>query len=104
LLPPRQSRGNSYFGLVRNLLTKATIGDDKIVGGKIVEGTGDTTAILALIDRVEGRPSQQIVGHDDGPVKVEFKTIEEVHMFLLERGIDAMRVPPPPLRIIDQSK
>jgi hypothetical protein len=104
LLPPRQSRGNSYFGLVRNLLTKATIGDDKIVGGKIVEGTGDTTAILALIDRVEGRPSQKIVGHDDGPVKVEFKTIEEVHMFLLERGIDAMRVPPPPLRIIDQSK
>jgi hypothetical protein len=98
------SKRRKLHRLVHNLITKATIGDDRIgPDGKIIEGTGDTTAILAIIDRIEGRPSQKIVGHDDGPVKVEFKTIEEVHMFLLERGIDAMRVPPPPLRIIDQS-
>ena len=44
---------------------------------------------------MEGKPKQQITGPDDGPVQIEFKTIEEVHMFLLERGIDSLRVPPP---------
>jgi hypothetical protein len=33
-------------------------------------------------------------------VQVEYKTIEEVHMFLLERGIDSLRVPPPPMKLI----
>jgi hypothetical protein len=73
--------------LIRNLITKATTGDDYIdpTTGKMVEGTGDLTAILAIIDRLEGKPSQKIVGPDNGPVQVEYKTIEEVHMFLLER-------------------
>jgi hypothetical protein len=100
---PTKYKRDKLHRLVRNLITKATIGDDRIgPKGEIIEGTGDTTAILALIDRIEGRPSQKVVGADNGPVKVEFKTVEEVHMFLLERGIDAMRVPPLPLRIIDQ--
>jgi hypothetical protein len=36
--------------------------------------------------------------------EVEFRTIEEVRAFLLERGIDCLRVPPPSLRIVDDSK
>jgi hypothetical protein len=92
--------------LVANLITKATTGDDKIVEGKLVKGTGDLTAILAIIDRLEGRPAQKIVGPDNGPVKVQYRTVEEVHMYLLGRGIDALRVPPPPvkLKIIDQTE
>src|ERR1700730_4252957 len=86
--------------LIKNLITKATTGDDVLdANGKIVkEGTGDLTAILAIIDRLEGRPAQKIVGPDNGPVQVEYRTIEEVHMFLLERGIDSLRVPPPPMK------
>ena len=32
------------------------------------------------------------MGPDNGPVKVELRTIEEIRMFLLERGIDAERI------------
>jgi hypothetical protein len=34
------------------------------------------------------------------PLQVEYRTVEEVHMFLLERGIDSLRVPPPPLKLV----
>jgi hypothetical protein len=91
--------------LIRNLITKATTGDDKVdKDGKIIEGTGDTTAILAIIDRIEGRPSQKITGPDNGPLQIEYKTIEEVHMFLLERGIDSLRVPPPPMKLVSKDR
>jgi hypothetical protein len=50
--------------------------------------------------RTEGKPAQKVVGPDNGPVQVEYRTIEEVHMFLLERGIDSLRVPPPPMKLI----
>ena len=73
--------------LVKNLITQATT-------------AGDLTAILAIYDRLEGRPSQKIVGPDNGPLQIEYKTIEEVHMFLLERGIDSLRVPPPPMKLV----
>ena len=72
--------------------------------GTITEGTGDLTAIKEIFDRLEGRPRQQIVGPNDGPVQVEFRTIEEIRMFLLERGIDSLRVPPPPLRLVSGDK
>jgi hypothetical protein len=91
--------------VIKNLITKATTEDDVLDkdGNIIKEGTGDLTAILAIIDRLEGKPAQKIVGSDNGPLKVEYRTLEEVHMFLLERGIDSMRVPPP-LKIIDGGK
>jgi hypothetical protein len=76
--------------LIKNLITKATTGEDHIdKDGKLVEGTGDLAAIQEIINRLEGRPSQKIVGPDNGPLQVEYRTIEEVHMFLLERGIRA---------------
>jgi hypothetical protein len=71
-------------------------------GNIIKEGTGDLAAIQEIINRLEGRPSQRIVGPDNGPVKVEYRTLEGVRMFLLERGIDSLRVPPPPLRVISK--
>ena len=72
----------------KNLITQATT-------------AGDLTAILAIYDRLEGRPSQKIVGPDNGPLQIEYKTIEEV-MFLLERGIDSLRVPPPPMKLVSK--
>jgi hypothetical protein len=90
--------------LIKNLITKATTGDDVFdTNGELIkEGTGDLNAIQEIINRIEGKPSQRIVGPDNGPVKVEYRTLEEVRMFLLERGIDSLRVPPPPLRIISK--
>jgi hypothetical protein len=90
--------------LVKNLITKATTGDDLFDehGELIKEGTGDLQAITEIINRVEGKPAQRITGADDGPVQVEYKTIEEVRMFLLERGIDSLRAPPPSMKVISK--
>jgi hypothetical protein len=90
--------------LVKSLITQATTGADVVdEHGKVIhEGAGDLTAILAIYDRLEGRPSQKIVGPDNGPLQIEYKTIEEVHMFLLERGIDSLRVPPPPMKLVSK--
>ena len=91
--------------VIKNLITQATTGADVVnEDGTITEGTGDLTAIKEIFDRLEGRPRQQIVGPNDGPVQVEFRTIEEIRMFLLERGIDSLRVPPPPLRLVSGDK
>jgi hypothetical protein len=72
--------------LIKNLIAKATTADDVLdTNGNIIkEGTGDLSAIQKIINRLEGKPSQKIVGPDNGPVKIEYKTIEEVRMFLLE--------------------
>jgi hypothetical protein len=63
----------------------------------------DNTFVISHIARGQWgaleRPKQQISGPNDGPVQVQFHTIEEVRLFLLERGIDSLRVPPPPLRL-----
>src|SRR3984893_9663216 len=57
--------------LVKNLITQATTGADVVdEHGKVIhEGAGDLTAILAIYDRLEGRPSQKIVGPDNGPLQ-----------------------------------
>jgi hypothetical protein len=90
--------------LIKNLIAKATTADDVLDkdGNIIKEGTGDLSAIQEIINRLEGKPSQKLVGPDNGPVRVEYKTIEEVRMFLLERGIDSLRVPPPPMKVISK--
>jgi hypothetical protein len=75
--------------VVKNLITQATTVADvaDADGNVVVEGAGDLSAIQEIFNRIEGKPSQKIVGPDDGPVRVEYRTIEEVRMFLLERGI-----------------
>jgi hypothetical protein len=60
---------------------------------------GDLQAILAIFDRLEGRPSQAITGPNNGPVQHEFKTAEEVRVYLIQRGFDLERLPPPNLQI-----
>ena len=100
----RQETNEAASSDKKNLITKATTADDVLDkdGNIIKEGTGDLAAIQEIINRLEGRPSQRIVGPDNGPVKVEYRTLKEVRMFLLERGIDSLRVPPPPLRVISK--
>ena len=92
--------------MIENLVTKATTGDDVVdKDGKLVKkGTGDLAAMREIMDRIEGRAAQKIVAVDDGPALKEYNTLEEVHNYLLGCGIDAMRVPPPPLKLIDGSK
>jgi hypothetical protein len=101
---PKTKETRTYMSrIVHNLIRQAaTQGDVFDNDGKLIkEGLGDLTAILAIIDRLEGKPRQQVVGPDDGPMQVEYKTIEEMHMFLLNRGIDAARLPPPPLKLVE---
>jgi hypothetical protein len=90
--------------ICRNLIMRAACaGDEFDAEGKLIkEGMGDLQAIVALMDRLEGKPKQQITGPEDGPLQVQYKTIEEVHMYLLSRGIDSLRVPPPPLRLVSK--
>jgi hypothetical protein len=90
--------------LIRNLITKATTEDDVLDehGNILKEGTGDLQAITEIMNRLDGKPAQKIVGPDNGPLQVEYRTVEEVHMFLLERGIDSLRVPPPPLKLVSK--
>ena len=45
-----------------------------------------------------------IAMEEEGQEKAEYRTIEDVAMFLLERGIDALSVPPPSLRIVNEKK
>jgi hypothetical protein len=80
------SKRTKLHRLIKNLIAKATTADDVVdTNGNIIkEGTGDLSAIQKIINRLEGKPSQKIVGPDNGPVKIEYKTIEEVRMFLLE--------------------
>jgi hypothetical protein len=68
----------------------------------VIRDRGDLRAIQEIFDRLEGRVRQKIVGPGDGPVQLELRTIEEVKMFLLERGIDVERLPNPLAYIEDK--
>jgi hypothetical protein len=56
---------------------------------------GDNTAILGIFDRLEGKPAQKLVGPDNGPVQVQFKTANDVRVYLIQRGLDIDRLPAP---------
>jgi hypothetical protein len=76
---------------------------DLVIGALIKNAIGgDNVAIKEIFDRLQGRVAQRIVGPDDGPVKIEFNTIEEVKAYLLERGIDVERLPNPMRYLEDQ--
>jgi hypothetical protein len=50
-----------------------------------------------LVERGYGKPAMQVAAQseNDGSEQKEFRTVEEIRLFLLERGIDVARVPPP---------
>jgi hypothetical protein len=50
-----------------------------------------------LVERGYGKPAMQVAAQseNDGSEQKEFRTFEECRLFLLERGIDVARVPPP---------
>jgi hypothetical protein len=53
--------------IVRNLIRRAAcLGDEFDKDGKLIkEGMGDLQAILAIFDRLEGKPKQSITGPDE---------------------------------------
>ena len=59
---------------------------------------------MAVWERLEGRVGVRPEEEEEGQEKVEYRTIEDVAMYLQERGIDALSVPPPPLRIVNEKK
>jgi len=92
--------------VVKNLIDQATIGaDEHDENGRLKkEGHGIFAAIMAVWERLEGRVGVRPEEEEEGQEKVEYRTIEDVAMYLQERGIDALRVPPPPLRIVNEKK
>jgi hypothetical protein len=81
--------------VVSNLVAQAAGADEYDEKGKLVKrGTGDLAVIKEIFDRVEGRAPQNPTVEVEQE-KVEFKTIEEVKTFFLERGIDVERLAPP---------
>jgi hypothetical protein len=85
---PKTKETQTYLSrIVYNLIRQAaTKGDEYDSEGKLTkDGLGDLQAILAIFDRLEGKPSQKVVGSDDGPVQIQYRTIEEVHMYLYEQ-------------------
>jgi hypothetical protein len=91
--------------IVENLILQACGIDERDAEGNITKrDRGDLRAIQEIFDRLEGRVTQKIVGPDDGPVQLELRTIEDVKMFLLERGIDVERLPNPFAYIDDRRR
>jgi hypothetical protein len=72
-------------------------------GHEIGTEKGDLTAIIHIFDRLEGKPTMKAEVKGEGHVVHEYRSIEDVRVFLLERGIDVMRVPAP-YEIEDKSK
>jgi hypothetical protein len=54
--------------MIANLIAKATDAFDVFdANGKLIkEGTGDLAAITEIMNRIDGKPSQKLVGTDDG--------------------------------------
>jgi hypothetical protein len=64
--------------------------------------TGDLHAILALFDRLEGKPRQQVEVKEESE-ELEFHTLAEVRNYLLEFGIDIAKLPNP-MVYLDEGK
>ena len=95
VLEPGDKRREYIDCIVENLVLHAAGQDHIDEAGKRHRDTGELAAIKEIMDRLEGRPSQKIVGPNNEPVKIQFNTIEEVKVYLLERGIDVERLPNP---------
>jgi hypothetical protein len=94
--------GQTYLQrIVENLMLHAAGQDYRDDDGNVIRDKGDLKAILAIFDRLEGRPAQRITGPSNGPIQPELRTVDDVRMFLLGRGLDAERIPPPMIEIIE---
>jgi hypothetical protein len=77
---------------------------DRVVNNLVEHAmNGDPAAIKEIFDRVEGRAPQKPTVEPEKEVQVEFKTIEQVKMFLLERGLDFEKLSPPSI-LTDQRR
>jgi hypothetical protein len=103
------------YRVCENLIAQATTALDKYKtktvlrrgkGGKVIEveiktneieekGIGDLMAIKEIFDRIDGKPKQVIVGPNDGPIQIEYRSIEEIRVAMLEKGIDLTALPVP---------
>ena len=72
-------------------------------GAEIGTEKGDLMAIIQIFDRLEGKPPMKAEVKSDSHVVHEYRSIEDVRVFLLERGIDVTRVPSP-YQIEDKNK
>jgi hypothetical protein len=102
MLEPGDKRREYIDRIVENLVLRAAGQDYIDEAGKRHRDLGDIAAIKEITDRLEGRPAQKLVGPNNGPVKIQFNTIEEVKAYLLERGIDVERLPNPMRYLEDQ--
>jgi hypothetical protein len=109
-----QQRAKLYR-VCENLVTQATTAMDKFKtntqlsrgrGGQVIsvevktneieeKGMGDLMAIKEIFDRIDGKPKQVIVGPNDGPIQIEYRSLEEIRIALLEKGIDLTALPTP---------
>jgi hypothetical protein len=108
------SRGQIHRDLTISLISKLNEPVDKRqpsvtklqrVVNNLVEHAmnGDPAAIKEIFDRVEGRVSRKPIVQPEKEVAVEFKTIEQVKMFLSERGLDFEKLSPPSI-LTDQRR
>jgi len=73
--------------------------------GKLVQkGCGELMAIKEIFDRTDGKPKQVIVGPNNGPVVVEYRTYEQIRIALLDKGIDMNALPKPIEAIADMTR
>lgn len=92
-------------GIVSNLIAHALdhvpiLNKD---GEEVGVEKGDLTAIIHIFDRLEGKPTLKAEVKGDSHVVHEYRSLEDIRVFLLERGIDAARVPSP-YQIEDKSE
>ena len=78
--------------VVSNLIDQATehVPILNAKGEEIGVEKGDLTAIIHIFDRLEGRPTQRAELKDDSHIVPEYRSLEDVRVFLLERGLDVL--------------
>jgi len=94
--------GQTYLQrIVENLMLHAAGQDYRDDDGNVIRDKGDLKAILAIFNRLEGRPAQRITDPSSDPIQPELRTLDDVRMFLLGQGLDTERIPPPMIEMIE---
>jgi hypothetical protein len=97
---PLSHKKRAYLNrIVENLVLQAA-GQDYVDEKGYHRDTGDLMAIKEIWDRLEGKAATKIVGPNNEPVDIVFKSMEEIRVFLLDRGIDLLQLPSP-MKVIE---